>query len=147
MEDNKFFLEKMKVEIFICLAGTLLGVYAYFFKHMPFQEMIMFVLFCVAAAGIAIVATQTGGARYGGMQKINRTQQNILGFCGIIWGVNCLWIARNGHIYHHVGSVRRGILYVGAVFFGIGGIILLLKKTISETKSFENKNIPGAKQD
>lgn len=120
------------VVLLIGVAAVIVGLYGhYYLKRLSFQIMLADILFFGAGIIMSFLSIKTNSYKLLiDPKNFNRKQQNILALCCISWGICCLLLTQTGNF----SSVRKVTFYIGFIFFGIGGLILLFKKPPSQIK-------------
>jgi hypothetical protein len=124
MDGDIFIKIRRAIGVYLSLLFIIVTLYVYFFRHFPFQAMLVSILFWVSGILISIITMKTSGEKLLLDPRNIEKQQKILGLCGIIWGICCFWLTRISNF----GAMRKGTFYIGFIFFCLGGLILFFKK-------------------
>lgn len=125
---NKWSLYKLNdlLCILICLSFIIIGLYAYFIlKKGDIQTLIFGILFFSAGIAIELISlTSKHKGWFISKEQSTRKQNIIFSICGFIFATGSLWIAITGNLH----IILRLSLVGGFLFFGVGSIVLLIRK-------------------
>jgi hypothetical protein len=133
--------------LLISLAFVFLGLYLYFVTgRLPFSIMMLTVIFFGMGAItqiISLIVKHEGW--FVRKEDLTKKQSTLMLIFGIIFGICSLWVMLTFDL--HV--VLKTILFIGFLFFVIGGIFVLFKRErtrslLRDTLGANNVNEPSA---